>query len=158
MKKYILLTIALLLTVLFQESFLLEMLGPRVNVNVVVSLIFVLILINKDQEALISAFTGGLILDLISVGIVGVSSLVLVLLVHVSLLIRRHLSKGITVHILLLMLGSVVYKMIAAFPSFEFSAGMLMGSALNVILSGLIYLLISSMSHRYKSDEFRIRA
>lgn len=158
MKNLILIIFINILLVLFQESFFLEIFGSELNINFVLALGFSFFFANQESDALKSLLVGGLIIDLISTNIVGITSTIFILIMLIASFIKRNIFNGLGIQVLVLILSVVIYKFIMNFQNFSFSLNILTSGLLTFIVSFCLYLLISKLKNRFLSSEFRIRA
>lgn len=158
MRKYLLITIFILLTVLIQDSFSLEFLGPALNPNLVLALSFAFLLVEDRQSALYSAFIGGLWIDLLGVGIVGLSSFIFVLMIIIASWVRRRLISGLWVQMVLITVFTGIYKLIVNYPNFNYSWSLVLSGLLTLLIMNLVHIVLSRYKTRYLSFEFRIKA
>jgi|GEM_PF-4521276 len=158
MRKYLFITITTLILVLIQDSFLWEFLGTEFNPSLIIALCFALIFCDDSAGALFCALVGGLWLDLMGVGIVGLSSFLLLLLLLAAMWIRRSLLRGVWIQILLVIIITIVFKIAMNYPEAIFSWRLLFSGLLNFLIAMLIHYIIGRTRQKYLSFEFRIRA
>lgn len=158
MKRYIILAILIFVTVIFQQSFILELFGPVLTINFVLVYMFAFAL-NEDMTlAYFTGLIGGLFIDLSGTGIVGLSGFVLILMVWGFSLLRQLFISNYSLHLLLIALFSIVYTLIFSYSSFEFSFNLFAASIFSALLSGIFATIIKRLKRNYLSEEYRIRA
>lgn len=158
MRKYLLITTLNLILVLVQGSFIWEFFGSLLNPNLIIALCFAFLLIDDHQAAMFSAFIGGLWLDLAGTGVIGLSSVVLLVLVSSAMWIRRTLFKGAWVQGALIIGSTIMFKLILNYPDLFYSWMLLIAGGLTCLFSFIFYLVLGRTKQRYLSFEFRIRA
>ena len=94
-KKILFLTLILYILVLLQSSFLVHFSLFGIVPNLVMILVVLLNLLEKDREffslGLLAAFIGGFFLDIFSIRIIGFYILILVILaLFIKIIIRKH--------------------------------------------------------------------
>ena len=158
MRKYLLITILGLVLTLLQESFTWEFFGAAINPNLILAMCFAFLLADDRRGALYSAFIGGLWLDLTGVGIVGLSSFVLVLLLVIASWIRNTLFKGVWIQVTVIICSTILFKLIMSYPQLVYSWKLFAAGTLTTLTSLAIYWVLDHTRQRYLSFEFRIRA
>ncbi len=158
MRKYLFITIINLVIILLQESFSWEFFGQTMNPSFIIAISFAFLMIDDHPGALFSAFIGGLWLDLVGVGIVGLSSFALVLLLAVSLWIKKSMVGAIWFQATLIVGATIIFKLIISYPELIYSWKLFFSAVLSSIISLGFYYILSRTKHRYLSFEFRIKA
>jgi len=158
MRKYLFITIINLVIVLLQESFSWEFFGQAMNPNFIVAISFAFLMIDDHRGALFSAFIGGFWLDLVGVGIVGLSSFFLVLLLAIALWIKKSTVKAMWFQALLIIGATIIFKLVISYPELNYSWQLFLSGVLSSIISLGFYYILSRTKHRYLSFEFRIKA
>ena len=158
MRKIILLVILNIVFTLFQESFLLEFFGSVINPNLILCLGYAYFFANDTQGALISLLLGGFFIDMSGTGIVGITSVIMILVLLFSIFVRRSLFKGAGIQALLIIVATVVLKMVFNFPELGYSNGLVLNGIINVFLSFGIYYVVFKSGKRFLSVEYRIKA
>lgn len=105
--KYIFLSLLIALVVLAQASFL-PPLG--INLNLLLILSLSILFLGFANGAYYSAFVGGLLLDLLSSGFLGISSLLMLLIVAAVGMARKALGVGFWTLIPVTFVGAVVFR------------------------------------------------
>ena len=95
MKKALLLLFINLILVLLQISFFGELLPSVYVPNLILSFSFAILFADLSDASYMSAFIGGLMLDLLTFGIIGVSSLTFVGFLFLFSFVRRYVSKNV---------------------------------------------------------------
>jgi len=84
-----------LILVLLQVSFFGELVAPIFVPNLVFGFAFAIMFIDLSETSYMSAFFGGILLDLLTFGIIGVSSLTFVGFLFLFSFVRRYISKSV---------------------------------------------------------------
>ncbi|HLC93811.1 MAG TPA: hypothetical protein VJG85_02225 [Patescibacteria group bacterium] len=130
MKKYLVIFFVNIVLVLFQNSFLFVFLGGEANPNLILAFAFSLLLLDKSEEALFSAFVGGLLIDLLGFTMPGLSSLVFLLAIYIGLFIKKYLFKSWVLQLIVLMLSTYLGKQYLGphpeFGTFRLLSGLLL--------------------------------
>lgn len=158
MKRVLLLIFMNLILVLLQASFLAEFLGGSLNPNLVVSLAYAFALADDDTSASLSMFIGSFFLDLQGTSIVGLSILFFVLILHLSILLRKTIFKGYGTQILFIFLSTVIYKMLISGFDFSLNFSLVFSGVITAVLAAVMAYFIRRFQIRYVSTEYRIRA
>lgn len=158
MRKNIAIIFICLMFVIFQESFMLEFFGSALNPNLIIALSFSFIFVDDYKTAFYAALIGGLFLDFLGVGIVGLSSFILILLLVISRWVKKTMFRGIGMQMVLVVVSTIVFKMVMNFPDMVYSGKILFSGVLNSIMSLLVYMVLKRMGERYLSTEYRIKA
>lgn len=138
MVKYVFGLLFLTLIVLFEASVL--PFFPVFNTQPSLLLVFLLSLqfLGFAQESFYGAFFGGILLDLLNSTTLGLSSLFLLLLVGAVGLARRVAASSPLILLLMTFVGSVVFRITQAFPTFN-PAMLCKGGVLDVGMMLLVY-------------------
>ncbi len=158
MRKYLIIIFINLLLVFVQESFFLEFFGTVFNPHLVTSLGFSFILLEDDHNGLASMFIGGLLLDLLGTGVIGLSSLVLIVMLLISMLVRKTFFRGLITQIFFIILTTVVFKILMNYPHIIFDKNLILSGLITSFIALLFSFVIRRLKQRYLSLEFRIRA
>ena len=158
MRKNIAIIIICLVFVIFQESFMLEFFGSALNPNLIIALSFSFIFIDDYDPALFTALIGGLLLDFLRVGIVGLSSFLIILLLVFSRWIKKTIFRGVWIQIVMIIVSTIVFKLVINYPDVIYSGKILFSGLLNSTVSSLIFLILNRIRQRYLSIEYRIKA
>ncbi len=158
MRKYVLITIFSLVVVLIQESFSWEFFGQAINPSIVIAICFAFLMVDDHLGALFSALIGGLWLDLVGVGIVGVSSFALVILLALAVWVKNSMLRAIWVQAVLVIGVTIIFKLIISYPELTYSWKVFFSGVLSSIISLGFHYILSRTKHRYLSFEFRIKA
>jgi hypothetical protein len=158
MRKYFLIFIVNLILIFLQESFLSEIFGPFLNPSLVISLGYAFLLSEDDDLALFSLLVGGLILDLLGTGIIGLSSVVLVFLLLISFQVRKTIFRGVLTQIVFIIITTVIFKMISGYPPLVYNFKLILSGVANAALAVFAAQILTRFKKRYLSLEFRIKA
>lgn len=110
--KIVLVVLINIIFSLIQTSFFSNLVGSVFVPNIVFIFAFSLMFWDLKKLSLMSAFVGGLFLDLLGFNIVGLSSLIMVGSLNLFFIVRRHFSKGWVVNLLFFSLSLVLYDYI----------------------------------------------
>ena len=137
MKKILYLIFINMILVLVQNSFFSELLDVTFNPNLVLAFGFAFLFSNQEEDGSFSLLIGGPFLDLLSFNMLGVSSLTFLVLYELSILIRKYVSKGFVIQLLLVFISSIVYILVSSFnyPQFANYFGIVVVSALTTLIS-----------------------
>lgn len=158
MRKNIGILFTCLIFVIVQESFLFEFFGASLNPNLIIAFCFSFMLMDDYEGALFTAFMGGLFHDFLGVGIVGLSSMILVLALVFSQWVKKTIFRGMWVQALFIVGFTVVYKLLVSLPDINYSFKVLMSGFLNVGLSLLLFSMLKKFKVSFLSTEYRIKA
>lgn len=106
--------------------------------NPLLTIILALQFFGLTREAYYSAFFGGILVDLLSGAVFGLSSLGLLLLSGTAYLVRRFTSVSLLVLLLVTFAASVVFRAVQVFPTFNLTL-FLKGGLLDTGLMLLVY-------------------
>jgi len=133
MKKALLLLFINLILVLLQISFFGELLPSVYVPNLILSFSFAILFADLSDASYMSAFIGGLMLDLLTFGIIGVSSLTFVGFLFLFSFVRRYVSKNVLTNSLgVVVLQSIYVWFILGFKAIGIS---------KLLISGVVTLL-----------------
>jgi rod shape-determining protein MreD len=158
MRKYFIVTIVNIILIFLQESFLVELFGVAFNPNLVIALGFSLVLVDEDDLALFSVLIGGLFLDLLSTGIIGLSSLVLVLLLYMAIQARKTIYRGVFTQLIFVVITAIIYKILANYPPIVYERTLFYSGIYTSVLVLFLRQILLKFKKRYLSSEFRIKA
>jgi len=158
MRKNITILILSLILVIFQESFLLEFFGGALNPNLIIALCFGFMFNEEYDTALFAALIGGLFLDFLSVGIVGMTSIAIIVCLVLSQWVKRTIFMGAWVHIVFVIASTVFYKVIMSYPDFDYNGKILISCIINLVLSLGFYAILRRFKNRFLSTEYRIKS
>ncbi|KKS21866.1 MAG: hypothetical protein UU80_C0018G0002 [candidate division WWE3 bacterium GW2011_GWA1_41_8] len=145
MKKYISLSFINIVLVLLQTSFLFEFFGSAANPNIVLAFSFSLLFLGRKEEALFSAFVGGLLLDLSGFTIPGLSPLIFLSSIYLGIFIRKYIFKNWSLQFVTVMLSTFLYKQFVGFSQNLFTIEAVTGLLLTAFAVFIFYLLNSSL-------------
>ena len=147
MKRYLLLTIILLLLSLISYSF--------TSVNLILIFSLSLLFLGNDKIAAVSGFVGGLFLDLLGVRSFGVMALSLCLVIFLILLVRRFVGKSMISVVVLWVLAILLFDVVLSLPviSFPKEVGRLL--IVNFIFGLMCHLTAIWINELYKGNLLR---
>ena len=160
MNRYLIILIANILLSLFQTSFLNELFGTYLNFNLILAFSFSFLLLDEDELSVFSAFTGGLMLDMLSLGFVGSYAMFLTISLYISYLVKRYIFKSFVFQLILVFIFSVLYKSFM----FYLNGGGIVVINIYLLISHLgttffasvFYLLNSYIKERFLKHEYRL--
>lgn len=94
MRRALLLITVNIVLVLFQMSFFGELFDPIFVPNLIFAFAFALLFNDLSESSYMSAFIGGLVFDLLTFGIIGMTSLTFVGFLFLFSFVRRYVSKN----------------------------------------------------------------
>jgi rod shape-determining protein MreD len=150
MKRYLLALITIILTILIQSSFFVEFFGVARNPILVLALAFAVLMLNKKEFALFTAFLGGILLDSLGTNPIGLSSLVFVGLILSAHFIRKFLIKNYTSQALVAVVGTFLYIMLSNYPE-GVSIRESLGCAMLTVLSMFVFYFVGRYFRNEKS-------
>lgn len=155
MRKIILLIVVNIILVALQQSFIPEWIGLHVNLVLAFAMSF--FVMEKSKTALVSAFIGGLVLDLLGFGIVGKSSLVFVLVILIFDFVRDHAFNKWYFNLFFVFLSSLIYSFFAGLPKVLFSSYELFSAVGTLLASLFFYYLLLRYKKVLESSSYKIR-
>ena len=158
MKKIFFVFTVSLILVLIENSFNYEFFSRILNPSLILALSFAFVLVGDDKLALLTGLFGGLFTDFIGTGVIGLSSTIFVISIYVSIIIKTTLFKGKVFQLVLITICTLLYKFIFNMANFNFSISYLVGAALTMLCSSVFFYVISRISTKYLSTEYRIKA
>ena len=158
MRKYIVIAIINIILIFLEESFFYELFGAELNPNLVIALSFALIIVKEDELALYAALIGGFFLDLLGAGIIGLSSLTLILLMQISMKVGKTIYRGLITQLIFIVITTIVYKILMNYPPLYYNKTLFFSGVMTASLSVLISQALARFKKRYLSTEFRIKA
>lgn len=156
MRKIIELTIANIFISLLQTAFFLELFGA-VNPNLVLANAYSYFYGNSIRTSLISAFVGGLIIDLLGVGIVGITPLFFVIAILLSDFIKKYIFRGWITNIISLSVASAGYTILSNYPSPVNTHDNLVSVFLTLAFSFVFYFLNRAYTGLVANSSFSLR-
>lgn len=147
MKKYLLLTIVLLLLSLVSYSF--------TSVNLVLLFSISILLLGNDKIAAVSGFVGGLFLDLLGVRSFGVITFSLCLVILLILFIRRFIGKSKLSTIVLWVLAILLFDSVLSLPLIVFPKEIVKFLVVNFIFGLMCHLMAIWINELYKGNLLR---
>lgn len=138
-----------------QTSFFSGLVNNLFVPNLILILAFSLMYKDLNELSLMSAFVGGLILDLLGFNIIGLSSLAMVGSLYLFSIIRRHVSKSWFTNLLVFSAALTVYDIVlgslATAGLWTYAAFVLVMFFVSVILASLVESILSYL-HRVGVD------
>lgn len=148
MNKLILYTLLLLVLGLIQSQIR--------SVNLILDVCLALLILGRSREAVIFAFIGGLILDLLGSLLFGIFACTFSAIVFVVLLINRFLGRPWLLMVLLTGLALVLYYFLISFPAFELPSDLSALLVKNLVVIAMLIPVISwSVNEVSKSNSIR---
>jgi hypothetical protein len=111
MKRILTIIFINIILVLAYTSFFSELVGPQLNPVIVLSFALSLLFMDKREEALLSAFTGGLMMDLLSNTIPGITPALFLFVVQFVFFVRNYVFRNWMLQLFLTALSAYAYKM-----------------------------------------------
>ncbi len=139
--KYIFGLLFLALLALFEASILPFFPIFGVQLNLLLVSILAVQFLGFFEEANYGAFLGGVLLDLLTGGLFGLSSLTLLLLNGLAALVQRFVAGSFPVLLILTFALSVVFRAVLVVPVFNLSA-LCKGAFLDVVVMVVVYPLL----------------
>ncbi len=139
MKHYIFITLINIILVMIQISFFYRLFGRSLNPNLITALAFSLFFWGAYDKALFSALIGGIFLDLMGFGTVGLSAIILITCLLLAFYIKKYMFKGWTTQILNLFIASAIYSVLIGFHNFSFDIKTVFSGLLTVAISLIFY-------------------
>lgn len=158
MKKYFVITLMLFALILFEQSFLSEILGVYLNPLFTLVISYAYLMADREKEAFLASLIGGFFMDMGTTGAVGISSLIFVVAIYSSSIVRKHLFRGMGFQIISIVIFSSFYKVLVNYPSISLSPVLIWGGIINGLLALLSYTFFQRSKNKFLSDEYRIRA
>ncbi|OGC46366.1 hypothetical protein A2V49_02390 [candidate division WWE3 bacterium RBG_19FT_COMBO_34_6] len=158
MKKIFLVLIVSLILVFIENSFSYEFLGRMLNPSLILALSFAFVLTGDDKLALFTGLFGGIFTDFIGTWVIGSSSTFFVVSIYISIILKTTMFKGKVFQLVLITLCTLFYKFIFNLADFNFSLSYILGAALTMLCSSIFFYVISKISTKYLSTEYRIKA
>lgn len=136
--KYLLGVLFLVLIVLLETSVLTQL-------GLLLVILLALQFLGLTRESYYGTIFGGILFDLLTGGLFGLSSLILLLLSGAVGLVRRSVTGSFSVLLLLTFAASVVFRIVQSFPVFNLAA-LCKGGFLDVGLMLLIYPMLQYLT------------
>lgn len=149
MNKFLFILGINIILVLIQSSFIVEPNYIYYMPNLVLAFAYSLLLMNRSDIGLLSALIGGLLLDLISFRVIGLSSFSLVLLLLITSYIKKYVFKGIVIQLLLLFLIDLLYLLILNMPNLFIPSDYVISIILTCIFSTFFCFIQFKLVHRF---------
>ncbi|MBI2414240.1 hypothetical protein HYV31_00135 [candidate division WWE3 bacterium] len=146
MKNILILVFINLMLVLFQDSFLANLLTFDFVPTLLLALSFGFILSDKEDLSYKSAFIGGLLSDFLDFRIVGESSLILVVCLFLFSLFRRYVSKNIISNFVGVFVVNSIFLFLTASVSSISIYNYITNGILTFLTSVIFYFFIQSLT------------
>lgn len=140
-RKVLTITFINIILVLFQGSFLRELMGPELVPNLVLAFAYSLLFLGFEDISIMSIFIGGLFLDLFGFTIVGLSPLILTGGIILFRYIRKYLFRGFISNIVIVFLAELIHSFMILGLSHSFFSTWRLG--LTTLIFGGIFFLIN---------------
>ena len=133
-----------------QISFFYRLFGRSLNPNLVAALAFALFFWGAYDKASFSALVGGVFLDLMGFGTVGLSFLILITCLLLAFYVKKYVFKGWVTQILSLFTTVVVYSVLMGFPNFYFDIKTVFSGLITVFMAFIFYGLLKNLAYESK--------
>lgn len=149
-KDYLIITFIIFILALFQTSFFAEVFGNSLNPNLILVLVFAFLFMDKTQEALFSTFVGGLLLDTLGNSIMGLSSLLLVCAVLLTLFAKKFVQESKYFQGILLLGSYLVYAVVINLNNPVITFKLFIGAFLTLLLAYVSYVFMKNLGNESK--------
>jgi cell shape-determining protein MreD len=150
MKRFFVLLFVNLILALLQLSFFGKAFGSGSTPNLVLALAFALTLAGLGGAGKMSAFLGGLMLDLLGFNIIGISSIVLVGSMIMYDFVRKNVSRNLVMNAISVFLSTMIYDKLLG------SSVGIFGSIMTLVFCGIFYLLVENASGYFLRSGYKI--
>lgn len=154
MKKFLIIVFVNILLVLLQTAFLRELVGASATPNLVLAFSFSLFFMDLENLSLMSAFVGGLLLDLFGFSIVGLTPLVITGSLVLVTFVKRYLFRGWISNLLLVFLAQLIYLGVIS-GAFSLDSTALYSSTTTLFLSLAFYLINQNFTWFFDQRGYR---
>jgi hypothetical protein len=146
MKKHPILTVVLIniIFAVLQTSFFSYLLGTKMNIDIIASVCFALVLLNSDDMSYFSALVGGLFIDLLGTGLIGITSVLLTVYVYLYKWLNTFYMRNIISKVLFSIVYFYILKLIAL-RVFVFDSQLLFSTILTVITGYILSFLLKGI-------------
>ena len=128
-------------SVIIQTSFLLEVFGSKLNPNLVGAVVFSMLLVKDTTSAYLSAFVGGLLLDIVSGGVAGLGTFLFTLFVWLYSRFHSFYLRNMFVSLFFATLCFYIFKLVTA-QTIAFDGWIFVGSLLTAIIGQFLSLVL----------------
>ena len=132
-------------SVIIQTSFLLELFGTKLNPNLVATVVFSMLLVGDTASAYLSAFVGGLLLDIVSGGVIGLGAFLFTLFVWLYSHLHSFYLRNMFVSLFFATLYFYIFRLVTA-QTLVFDGWIFAGSFLTAVMGQLLSLVFRSKS------------
>lgn len=147
MKNKSVLILINIFSVIIQTSFLQEFFGNKINPNLVAIIVFAMLLKGSITSAYLSAIVGGLFLDLVSGGIVGLSAFLFTLFVWLYSQLHSFYLRNMFARLFFATTCFYFFKLLIT-RSLVFDGWLIVGSLFTAALGQLFSLFLEQSSDR----------
>ncbi|MDC0449042.1 hypothetical protein OAL67_00330 [bacterium] len=154
-KNIVVLLIAFVLSI-FQTAFFLEIFGPTLNPNIILAFCFALYIGWSARVGIFGAFVGGLFLDLVTLGPIGLSSLVFCCAVYLGSILQKRVLRGLQFQVIVLILFFILHKILTGTDITNFGSDHILSLFLSLFSFVGFYWLISSFRSRFSKTSLYV--
>lgn len=147
MKKNYTLILLNIFSIILQTSFLLEIFGPKLNPNLLAAIVFALVLVGAYTSAYTSALFGGLLLDILSGGVLGLGSFILTVFVFIHSYLYSFYLRNTFIGILFATACFYFYKLLLS-RTFVIDGWLVLGALLTAVLGQIFSLFIKGWNEK----------
>ena len=153
MKRAFTIVVINIILVLIQVSFFPALSNNLFIPNLILALSLTLFFLDKTSAAFISAFSGGLLLDLLATSVVGVSLIYIVGLVTGLSYTKRFLYKNTFVKMVLVFLSALLYLVVVTSLNASFPRMLVASSLATLVFYQLFTLVIKKLTYDVNLDD-----
>ena len=161
MKRITYVIVATMIISIFQTSFFYGILGASFNPSLVLAFTFSLLLMDEDELSMISAFVGGLFMDMLTFWVIGTYTLSFTMILYGLYLFRKYIFKNFTIQMVLIYFAFIIEKIFQNYLSQRVLSSDLIlftASALFGTLATLVFYFINSyIKERFMKSDYRLR-
>jgi hypothetical protein len=147
MRKTHLLVLLNIFLIIVQTSFLYEIFGAKMNPNLLAATVFALVLIGDTTSAYLSALIGGLFLDIISGGVIGLGAFILTLFVMLHSYLYSFYLRNVFIGVVFATLCFYAYRLLLS-RDFIFDGWLLAGSLLTAVIGQLLSIFLKGWNEK----------
>lgn len=151
-KSLIIILITNIVLVLFQTSFFNILFGDY-SPNLIMAFAFAVVFTLKGEYKYLSGFIGGLFFDLLTFNIIGLTSVILILTMIMSYIIKKFFISRTYMNIVLVFISSIIFDFIIVSGTL-FNVELLVRALLTSIVSIIMYFFIYTLSKRVNKDSY----
>lgn len=142
---------------LIQVAFLPEFLIGARTPNLVMAFAFAVLIMDVQDDALLTAFIGGLFLDFLGFSVPGLSSLIMVGFLGVAFFVRKYVFRAWWSVGVLVFVSHFAYVLILNLPRFYPPGGALLGAVLTTLSTLLLYRFTGNLIKRLSDTGYKIQ-